>query len=100
MGSQNLFTGLRLKSSRCVDKSNNSMMANTTHDRKFAEVLIKSNKDALFVTSKCKEGFVAWIFRPITDPNDFVAAGAKFGGSLPPYTCIQEELHFAGVDSM
>ena len=90
MGPQDLLTGLRLKSRRRVDESDNSVMANTPHDGKLAEVLIKSNEDALLVTSEDEERFVAWIFRPITDPNDLVAACAKFGCSVPPYTCIQE----------
>ena len=41
MGPQNLLTGLRLKSRRHVDESDNSVMANTPHDGKLAEVLIK-----------------------------------------------------------
>ena len=100
MGLEHLLASLRLGAGRNADKSHDPMMSNSPHDRQLAEVLIKRNEDSLLVAREDEEGFVTRIFGPVSDPDDVVPAGAKFRRGLPPYACVQQELHFVGWDSM
>ncbi len=95
-----LLASVRLGAGRNIDESQNAVVAKVAPERKLAEVLVQSDEDSLLVPGEDEEGFIAGIFRPVSDPDDVVPAFAKFRRGLSPYACVQQELHFVGGDSM